>query len=262
MPFAHRARCRLYYEVSGDPSLPALVLVRGLARSSRYWGALLPHLAQFRIVLVDNRGVGRSDATLPPYSSRQLADDIAAVMDAAAIDRAHVFGMSLGGMIVQQLALAHGSRVDRLVIGCSTPGGKRAHKASIRSLIQLRDSRDVDRQVAILVSEPTARAHPEIREHWRQIADDEPARWRGVIGQVAAGLRHDVFDRLDEITHPTLVITGDDDVIIPPANSRLLAERIPNATLVVLPGARHDFTTDRPAESARAITAFLMEHAR
>jgi 3-oxoadipate enol-lactonase len=257
MPFAHRARCRLYYEVSGDPSLPALVLVRGLARSSRHWGALLPHLARFRIVLVDNRGAGQSDATWPPYSTRQLADDIAAVMDAAAIERAHVFGMSLGGMIVQQLALAHAARIDHLVIGCSTPGGKRAHKASARALFQLRDARDVDRQLAILVSDATARAHPELRSDWLAIAHDEPARWRGVVGQLAAGLRHDVHDRLGDITQPTLVITGDDDVIIPPANSRLLAEGIPNATLVVLPGARHDFTTDRPAESARAIVEFL-----
>ncbi|HEV7555208.1 MAG TPA: alpha/beta hydrolase [Kofleriaceae bacterium] len=253
MPFARRARCRLYYEVTGDPLLPALVLVRGLARSSRYWGALIPHLARFHVVLVDNRGVGRSDAPWPPYSSRQLADDVAAVMDAAGIDRAHVFGMSLGGMIVQQLALAHAARIDRLVIGCSTPGGRRAHRASIRALLQLRDARDVDRQLAILVSEAT----PELREHWLAIARDEPARWRGVLGQVAAGLRHDVYDRLGDITHPTLVITGDDDVIIPPANSRLLAERIPNATLVVLAGARHDFTSDRPVESARAITEFL-----
>jgi len=234
MPFARRARCRLYYEVLGDPSLPALVLVRGLARSSRYWGALLPHLAPFRIVLVDNRGVGRSDATLPPYSSRQLADDIAAVMDAAGLDRAHVFGMSLGGMIVQQLALAHPARVDRLVIGCSTPGGRHAHRASIRALLALRDAHDVDRQLAILVS----RATPELRDLWLAIAHDEPARWRGVLGQVAAGLRHE-------------------DIIIPPANSRLLAERIPNATLVMLPGARHDFTSDRPVESARAIVEFL-----
>jgi pimeloyl-ACP methyl ester carboxylesterase len=257
MPFAHRARCRLYYEVSGDPSLPALVLVRGLARSSSYWGALLPHLARFRIVVVDNRGVGRSDATWPPYSSRQLADDVAAVMDAAGLDRAHVFGMSLGGMIVQQLALAHGARIDRLVIGCSTPGGKRAHRASIRALLQLRDARDVDRQLAILVSDTTAQSHPELRDHWIAIARDEPARWRGVVGQLAAGLRHDVFDRLGDITQRTLVITGDDDLIIPPANSRVLAERIPKATLVVLAGARHDFTSDRPAESARAITEFL-----
>ena len=253
MPFARRARCRLYYEVLGDPSLPALVLVRGLARSSRYWGALLPHLAPFRIVLVDNRGVGRSDATLPPYSSRQLADDIAAVMDAAGLDRAHVFGMSLGGMIVQQLALAHPARVDRLVIGCSTPGGRHAHRASIRALLALRDAHDVDRQLAILVS----RATPELRDLWLAIAHDEPARWRGVLGQVAAGLRQDVFDRLGDITRPTLVITDDDDIIIPPANSRLLAERIPNATLVMLPGARHDFTSDRPVESARAIVEFL-----
>jgi len=235
MPFAYRDTCGLYYELSGDPAGPPLVLVRGLARSSRYWRPVLPHLAGFRILLVDNRGVGKSDATPPPYSSRQLADDIVAVMDAAGIARAHVFGISLGGMIAQHLAIAHGDRVDRLVIGCSTPGGRHAHHPALAARwAQLRQLRELQRA-----------------------PDDDPARARGVLGQLVAALRHDAFDRLGEILHPTLIVTGVDDAIIPPANSRLLAERIPNAQLVVLPGARHDFTTDQPVESGRAVVEFL-----
>ena len=137
--------------------------------------------------------------------------------------------------------------------------GRQARSSSIDSHVArgLRDAREVDRQLAILVSDTTARTHPSCRQHWREIARDEPARWRGVLGQIAAARSHDVYDRLGEIMHRTLVITGDDDSVIPPANSRLLAERIPNATLVVLAGARHDFTTDRAAESGRAITVFL-----
>ena len=234
MPFAERAGCRLFYELTGDPARPALVLVRGLARSSRHWAPLLPYLPGFRVLVLDNRGAGRSDAPMPPYSARELADDVAAVMDAAAIDRAHVFGSSLGGMIVQQLALAHAGRVDRLVIGCSTPGGERAR--------------------AFPLGRRSAR-------QWLALArgGGESVRVRGVIGQIAAALRHDVFDRLGDIAHPTLVVTGDDDAIISPANSELLAARIPNARLVVLPGLQHDFTADSPAGSARVIVDFLTE---
>src|SRR5262249_25484090 len=85
----------------------------------------------------------------------------------------------------------------------------------------------------------------------------EPARLRGLFGQAVAALRHDLFDQLGAIDHPTLVLTGDDDEIVPPENSQLLAQRIRNATLIILRGARHDFPTDRPAETAQAILAFL-----
>jgi pimeloyl-ACP methyl ester carboxylesterase len=224
MAFAVRGGCRLYYEVQGHG--PTLVLVRGLGRSSQAWAPLVAELAGIRFVLIDNRGVGRSDATRPPYATRQLADDIAAVMDAACIDRAHVFGMSLGGMIAQQLALAHPSRIDRLIVGCSTPGGRKASRGSLRALWELRALR-------------------------------EPGPVRGLVGQLAAAARHDVYDRLGDISHTTLVITGDEDRVIPPRNSHLLAKLIPNARLVELPGAPHDFVTARPSDTARELAIFL-----
>ncbi len=259
MPFAVRGGCRLFYELVGDAALPPLVLLRGLARSSRYWAPLVPELAGFRLLLLDNRGVGRSDDSRPPYSARQLADDVASVMDAAGVARAHVFGMSLGGMIAQELALAHAGRIDRLVLGCTSPGGKRAHRPPLASrLAQIRAALAGPEHLgALLISDATLRARPEIAAHLRQLARVEKVRPRGFVGQVAAAVRHDAFDRLAAITHPTLVITGDDDAVIPAPNSRLLAQRIPNATLTVLAGARHDFTTDRPREAGRAVVEFL-----
>jgi pimeloyl-ACP methyl ester carboxylesterase len=180
-------------------------------------------------------------------------------MDAAGIARAHVFGMSLGGMIAQQVAIAHSDRVDRLVLGCTTPGGKRAKQTSLAGrLALLRASLgSVDRQLALLVSDEAARTRPEIRAQWLANAAAEPVKLRGVIGQTMAALRHDAFARLGSISNPTLVITGDDDVIIPPENSQLIAAQIPHAKLVVLAGARHDFATDRPGDTARAIVEHL-----
>ncbi|MBX3154864.1 MAG: alpha/beta fold hydrolase [Deltaproteobacteria bacterium] len=262
MPEAVRGGCRIYYELAGEASAPPLVLVRGLGRSSRYWGPVLPELRGFRLLLVDNRGVGRSDATRPPYSTRQLADDVAAVMDAAGIARAHVFGMSLGGMIAQQLALAYPERVDRLVLGCTTPGGPRSHRPGAWTRVgQLRAALSPGDRVARilprLVSAASLRARPEIEALWRELARTEPVAVTGFVGQLAAAGGHDVFHRLGDIRCRTLVITGDDDDVIPHANSRLLVDHLPEAVLEILVGAKHDFTTDRPVDAGRVITAFL-----
>jgi 3-oxoadipate enol-lactonase len=269
VPHASSAGCRIWYDLQDDRderdvARPPLVMIRGLSRSSRYWGPLIGELApHFRLLLVDNRGVGRSDATRPPYTTRQLADDVAAVMDAAGLPRAHVFGMSLGGMIAQHLAHAHPQRVDRLVLGCTTPGGSRARVTPLSARLALLGTsfgpraRRAERLLRVLVSEASLRAQPELLAQWAELLATEPAPLAGLLGQVAAALRHDATAQLAGIAAPTLVITGDDDVVIPPWNSRLLAESLPRATLTVLPGARHDFTTDRPAEAAQAIRSHL-----
>jgi pimeloyl-ACP methyl ester carboxylesterase len=263
MPYAERAGCRLYYQIDAS-DLPVLVLIRGLGRSQSYWGPLVPLLApHFRLLRLDNRGVGKSDATWRPYTTRQLADDVAHVMDAAGVDRAHVFGMSLGGMIALELVLAHGGRVDHLVLGCTTPGGPHAHRTEKdvqRIMLKAAIGRRPERLFDLLVSDASLRARPEIRAEWLELARTEPTTLHGYFGQLAAAARHDTFDRLSGITHPTLVLTGDDDRIIPMENSRLIAARIPNASLTVLPSARHDFTTDLPDAAASALLDFL--HAR
>jgi pimeloyl-ACP methyl ester carboxylesterase len=109
----------------------------------------------------------------------------------------------------------------------------------------------------MLVSEASLRARPEILQGWRALAQSEPVALRGLFGQLAAALGHDAFGRLGNIPHPTLVLTGDDDPIVSPTNSRILASAIPNATLNVLAGARHDFTTDHPEATARALLDFF-----
>lgn len=259
MPFAERNGCRLHFELTGERGLPVLVLIRGLGRSQSYWGPLVPLLEpHLRLLLIDNRGVGRSDAC-GPYSTRELAHDVVAVMNAACIDRAHVFGMSLGGMIAQQLALAHGERIDRLVLGCTTPGGPRALRSGGHAQLAMVEAAfgRPERLFNLLLSEESRRDSPGIVDRWLELSRREPVCLRGFLGQVTAALRHDAFDRLPEITQPTLVLSGDEDEIISPENSRLLAAAIPNSVLMLLRGARHDFTTDRPHEAARAIVEFL-----
>lgn len=265
MPFAHSRGCRIHYETVGDDATrPLLTLVRGLGRSARYWAPVVPLLEpRFRILLIDNRGVGRSDAPPPPYSTKRMAADVVAVWDDAGIDVSHVFGMSLGGMIVQQLALRHGHRVDRVILGCTTHGGGRASRTSWRSAVAiLRAARMPAREAAYfmaphLISPASLDAHPERIEQWAEFAQMDPASVLGFLGQVSAALRHDTSDELPNITAPTLVLTGDDDRLIPCSNSERIAALIPDAELQFLPGAGHDFTSDQPEEAARAITEFL-----
>ena len=123
MPHTSRDGVSLYWEErgAGDP----LLLIMGLGVTLEGWSRLAAELAdRYRIILFDNRGVGRSDVPPGPYAISTLAADVAAVLDAAGIDAAHVFGVSMGGMIAQEFALAYPSRVRSLILGCTTCGGR------------------------------------------------------------------------------------------------------------------------------------------
>jgi 3-oxoadipate enol-lactonase len=264
MPVARAGRCPLHYEDRGDPRAPALLLVRGLGRSGRYWGRFADLLEPgFRLLIPDNRGVGHSGAGRPPYTTAQMARDLEAVLDHAGAERAHVFGMSLGGMVAQELALGHGPRVGRLVLGCTTPGGRRARKNPWRAVVALLragvtpPARSIQVIGPYILADSTRRDRPEILEWWLELARTEPPSRAGLIGQLVAAARHDAWDRLPDIAAPTLVLTGADDRLTPPDNSRMLAERIPGARLELLPGAGHDFTTDQPERTAALVRAFL-----
>src|SRR5213075_783205 len=132
-----------------------------------------------RLLVIDNRGVGKSDATWPPYSTARLADDVAAVMDHAGVARAHVFGMSLGGMIAQQLALRHPQRIDRLILGCTTPGGRSAHPTPVRSQRALVRAAfgDDEPVTALLLARPTA----ELRAWLSGLRRTETTHLRGFL---------------------------------------------------------------------------------
>lgn len=251
---------RIYYEVSGPIGAPPIVLIRGLARSSSYWLEMRAMLERERRVLVlDNRGVGRSDTPSRPWATADMADDVALVLRASGIERAHVFGISLGGMIAQELALRHPHRVDRLVLACTTPGGHAAFRTPAKAALALVRAAamplaDGIRSTArFVLSEEALARRPEIVDVWVAIAESEPRSRAGLVFQLLAAARHDAWDRLPFLRHDTLVVTGDADRLIPSENSMLLAKRIPRARLHTLRGAGHDFPTERPEETARLV---------
>src|SRR3954447_32413 len=236
----------------------------GLGMNATGWWRTVPVLAGagFRVVAFDNRGVGRSSQPPGPYSVASMADDAVAVLDAAGIDRAHVYGISLGGMIAQEIALRRPERVDSLVLGATTPGGARAVTADEETLAFFRRRGEMTAEEAVWASVPYNYGPRTRAERAQLIGEDIVQRLRYPIepepymAQLAAALGHDSHDRLTGIAAPTLVVHGEADRMVPPANAQLLAAASPGADLLMLPDAGHLYPTDEP-EADRAVARFL-----
>jgi 3-oxoadipate enol-lactonase len=251
----------LYYERTGAGA--PVLLVMGLGMNATGWWRTIPVLAErLEVVAFDNRGAGRSDVPDGPYSVELMADDALAVLDACGIDRAHVYGISLGGFIAQQIALRHPERVDRLVLGATTPGGPRHTPAGEDVLRLVRARGALTAEQAAWASVPINYARRTREGAGQRIAEDIvqrlrfPVTGRGYTAQVEVAMRYAAGDAVRAIRAPTLVLHGDEDVLVPPQNGRLLAELIPGATLSIWPETAHLYPTDKPATD-RAVLDFL-----
>lgn len=262
MPFADRAGTRLYWDEqgSGEP----LLLIMGLGYTHEMWHRSTPVMRRhFRTILFDNRGVGESDRPPGPYSIASMADDAAAVLDAAGAPGAHIFGVSMGGMIAQEFALQYPRRVRSLVLGCTACGGPRAERAEKEAMDAIKA------RAAMTVEEGVRAALPFIYDPHtpsERIEEDLAIRRRtypegaAYQAQLAAILAWQSYDRLPRIQVPTLVIHGETDRLVPPGNAKVIAERIPGARLVLIPRASHLFVTDQPEAAHAAILEFLGRH--
>jgi len=255
---------RIAYELrgAGEP----LLLVHGLGYARWGWEPVLDGLAgRFLVVAFDNRGIGESDAPPGPYTARFMAEDGIAVLDAAGIERAHVVGTSLGGMVAQELALGFPERVARLVLVCTTPGGPAAYPMPQRTRRLLAETPALPpaerlcRLVENALSEKAARARPELVERilaGRLAVPYDPAAWQA---QAAAGAAFDALERIGEIQAPTLVLHGTDDAVVDPRNGELLAARIADARLERFQGAGHLLFWEQPERFVRLVVDFLAE---
>lgn len=246
MAFANVNGCKLYYEIhgQGDP----LVLIMGLRRNAEWWYRQIPALAEhFRVIAFDNRGAGRSDKPVMEYSMRLFADDTAGLMEALGLQDAFVLGISMGGYIAQELALNYPEKVRRLVLGCTGCGGGRAVRMSAERMEKftanagLNPSEILQKNMDIYFSDDFVALNPEKIEEFIQISLRHHQPADAFERQFDACLRHDTADRLSRIAIPTLILTGDDDPLVPPENSHILKELIPGADLSVFPGGRHCF---------------------
>lgn len=280
MPTCERDGHLIHYEIAGPAEAPPLLLIMGLGLSSRAWDRLPVRLAErFRVVSFDNRGTGRTRHGNGRGSRllhmRELADDAAAVLREVGIrpraltkaaggpdgegGGALVFGISMGGMIAQELVLRHPEMVRSLVLGATFGSWWQSRRPAGRVVLDLLLANLFPRQAArrlprVLVSEAFHAAQP--RELGRWLAAAEHAGVRTVMAQMTAIVRHSTLERLGRIEVPTLVLTGEADALVPADNSRILVEHIPRARLVLLPGAGHLF----PLECEDATVAVIEQH--
>lgn len=261
MSDARNGDVRLHYESAGDGA--PVLLIMGLGMNSMGWWRTVPVLAQrLRVISFDNRGVGRSDRPAGPYSIAEMAADALAVLDAAGEASAHVYGISLGGMIAQELALTAPERVRSLVLGATTAGGDRAVPIAPTTLAFMQKRGELTAEEAVWASVPYNYSPRTRHGGGQRIAEDierrlafpiEPEPYRA---QLAAATDHDAGDRLGSLTMPTLVVHGADDALVPPGNGQILADLIPGAELQLWPDAAHLYPTDEPAAD-RAVLDFL-----
>ncbi|HEX7625500.1 MAG TPA: alpha/beta fold hydrolase [Gaiellaceae bacterium] len=245
------------WESQGEGS--PLLLIQGLGYGRWGWEPIVPGLAaRHRVVVFDNRGIGESDKPEGPYTAAQMAGDALQVLDEAGIDRAHVLGASLGGMIAQELAVAAPERLDRLILCCTTPGGPTTVPMPEVTMQLFAEAPSLAPEVALrrfienaLGEDPPAELVDELFA--RRVANPpDPAGWQA---QAAAGM---TFQGVDgEIDAPTLIVAGTADNVVDYRNAEVLAARLAGARVELLKGAGHLFFWEQPDESVRIINEFL-----
>jgi len=267
MPTAKVGDINIYYETQGDGE--PLVLIMGYGAHSGWWAPQIPVFSQeYRVVAFDNRGTGRSDKPDIPYTMEMMAGDIAGLLDAIGIDAAHVYGVSMGGMIAQEFALRYPEKVVGLILGCTTCGGTRSivPDAEAMTLLfdmermgQLTPEERARQMFPFLCSQEFIDNNPDIIEQFVTTVVEYVTPIHGYQRQGEAIMGHDTYDRLPQIKAPTLVIAGDADRLVPVENSRLLASRIPDAELVILKDTGHGFM-ETAEEANNRVLDYLRRH--
>jgi len=258
----------IYYETHGKGE--PLVLIYGYAGHSGLWFRQISALSKkYQVIAFDNRGVGRSEKPDAPYTMAMMAGDVAGLLDVIGVDTAHIFGISMGGMIAQHFALSHPQRVISLILGCTTCGGVHSILAKPEALAAFFDFErmkkmtleEVVRQlIPFLFSQEFIEKNPDIVEERVAKSLEYPTPMHGVTRQAGAIMGQNTYELLPEIKLPTLVIAGDNDRLIPVENSRLLASRIPKAELVIIKGAGHEFFIEDAEEANKIVLGFLERH--
>jgi 3-oxoadipate enol-lactonase len=248
---------KIAWEERGDGA--PLLLIQGLGYGRWSWAPIVPALSErYRVLWFDNRGIGDSDKPEGPYTAKLMAADALQVLDEAGIERAHVLGASLGGMIAQEVAAGTPERVDKLVLCCTTPGGAATVPMPDVTVRLFAEAATLAPEVALrrfvenaLAADASAELIQELFE-LRVANPPDPVGWQA---QAAAGLGFGGVD--GAIAAPTLIVTGTEDNVVDPRNSDVLAERIPGAEVHQIENAGHLFFWEQPDEFVRISSEFL-----
>jgi 3-oxoadipate enol-lactonase len=264
MPFATVDGLRLHYQWHGEGRGTPLVLVMGLGGDSTAWPFQLAAFApRYRVLAFDNRGAGQSDAPDVVYTTRSMAQDLLGLLDGLGVERAHLLGLSLGGAIAQEAALAAPSRFASLQLHATWAGPHPYFQALVHAVRTARlqlDREGFYRALSVWLFTPMCFARqPDLIETVIQgaIHHPHPMPTHAYLRQTGAALAHDVGDRVHLIRCPTLVAVGSQDLITPPFLAEELARRIPGARLACLPDVGHGALWEAPEAFNRLCLDFL-----
>ncbi len=264
MPKSKANGVDLYYEVQGK-GFP-LVMITGLSASLDWWtpDLITTFASHFKVITFDNRGAGRSEDPGVEYAIKTLADDTVGLMDALSIPKAHVLGISMGGMIAQELVLNYPDKVEKLVLCATTAGGGKYVPAGPEVLAVLSAPRGskTDEQVArsaipLLFPPDFIKQHPGDVEAFVKQMLKAPIKGESYKRQIKALLQFNAARRLKTVTKPTLVVHGKNDILMPPENGKMLAGLIPGAKLAFFEEGGHIVFSADPAKVAQSIIDFL-----
>jgi len=265
--YARSAGLRIAYDLRGTMhrQRPWLVLIQGMGLDCSGWEPVLRKLGRrFRLVLIDNRGTGRSDRPRGSFTVADMAADVVAVLDAAGIGRAHVLGASLGGMVAQEMAITCPERVDGLVLACTTPGWPSGYPMPAASVRLIAATHATPAGAALrphtenALSARTVRDRPELVDRLVELQRVRLPDAGTLSAQATAGARYAGHRRQARIRARTLVMHGGADTVVDPRNARLLADRIPDARLVTFAGLGHLLFWEDPDGFADAASSFLL----
>ncbi len=267
MPQAKVGEIELSYERAG--SGPPLLMIMGMSGTFDHWDAefLADLRRDFETILYDHRGVGASSRLEGPTTIARLAEDAAGLLSALELESAHVLGISMGGMVAQELALNHPERIRALALGCTYCGGEGSAVASedvMRRLAEGMMSGDRERALRtgweVNVS-PEFAANEEAYARFREIGMRRAVPVEVIMEQMRAITEHDTSARLPEIALPTLVIHGTLDQMLPVQNGRMIAGLIPDSHPEIFEGVGHLFFWEQPERSAELVRAHAAVHA-
>lgn len=268
MPLAKVGEIELDYERSG--SGPPLLMIMGMSGTKEHWGQ--PFLqalhSDFETIVFNHRGVGDSSRLQGQFTIAELAADAAGLLDVLGIEHAHVLGISMGGMVAQELALSRPQLPLTLALGCTYCGGEGSALMGSEAMQELSAgvaSRDRERAIRAMWGVNVSAGFAVEQEPWerfRAIGMRKGVTLAVVIEQMRAISEHDTSARLPQIATPTLVVHGSEDRMLPVQNAHIIARLIPEARLEIMDGVGHLFFWERPERAAEIVREHIYAHAR
>lgn len=258
----------IYYEVHGEGE--PLILIAGFTADSQSWQLVINNLSKhFKVIIFDNRGVGRSETTDPPYTIEQMADDTKGLMDYLNIHAAHILGHSMGGYIAQKLAIKYPERVYKLILCSTSPFATQRNNILFQSFLELSQN-EVNKELLWKLFIPWLFTIKNISESkfvnsFLQYVLDYPypQTQKGFEGQIEALTNFDIRDELSKIQSETLILVGEEDILIPPREADLLYKGITRAGYpVYIEQAAHSIHNEKPKEFYHMVMGFIFKFVR